>query len=176
MSTIITLDQRALNGLFERLYPKLLTIAEKISRKSPFASAVTLINSAYVRLWRVNLREVNGETHFKRLVGRIMMHINQDAIRKGRKFSPLSSTLFAAAPDSDLGSDSDVRRALTVLATVAPGKATVIELFYFESLPQAAIAKRLDVSVSTVKADLRSARAWIHDWITTNCQQHRSHL
>ena len=55
----------------------------------------------------------------------------------------------------------DLERALVDLEVVEPRYARIIELRYFAGLSVPAVARALNVSVSTVERDWRFARAWI---------------
>jgi RNA polymerase sigma factor (TIGR02999 family) len=61
----------------------------------------------------------------------------------------------------------DVHEALTRLAEVDERKANVVELRYFGGMTREEIASALDLTVPTVKRDLRLAQAWIRRYLTT---------
>jgi RNA polymerase sigma factor (TIGR02999 family) len=130
--------------------------------------ATALVHEAFVRL--VDL-EVAGESRgqFIALAARVMRSVLVDHARsKGRVKRggerlrvTLSEQLAVAgapdAPDDVLALDG----ALTRLAEIDPRKAEIVELHAFGGLTYGEIAKNLGISDSTVRADMRFARAWL---------------
>lgn len=56
----------------------------------------------------------------------------------------------------------DLDLALQRLEKAAPRQARALELRYFGGLQNEEVARALDVSVSTARADIRLASAWLH--------------
>jgi RNA polymerase sigma factor (TIGR02999 family) len=56
--------------------------------------------------------------------------------------------------------------ALSALAEIDAGKSRLIELYYFAGLDYQELAETLQVSTTTVKRDLRLARAWLRRELT----------
>lgn len=59
-----------------------------------------------------------------------------------------------------------LQQALEELRKLDPRQETIVRLRYFEGLSVPAVAVALAVSVSTVEADWRMARAWLHRRLT----------
>jgi RNA polymerase sigma factor (sigma-70 family) len=55
----------------------------------------------------------------------------------------------------------ELDRALTLLEEVSPRRSQLLEQRYFGGLKLEECAEALDISLATVKRELRSARAWL---------------
>lgn len=61
-------------------------------------------------------------------------------------------------------------RALTELASLDPRQARIVELFFFGGLSEEEIGGAVSVSRSTVARELRTAKAWLYQRMTTGSQ------
>jgi len=128
--------------------------------------ATALVHEAYVRLVDA---EVAGESRgqFMALAARAMRSVLVDHARAkgrakrggnaGRVTLDEGVVLDPGALDGLL----EIDLALTRLATLDARKADIVELHAFGGLTYSEIAAVLQVSVSTVRADMRFSRAWL---------------
>lgn len=111
--------------------------------------------------------EWSDPVRFRALAARVMRNvlINHALARKaekrggGRRFITLQTDpTDAEAQELDL---EGLDRALTRLAELDQRKARVVELRFFGGLKADEAARELEVSLSTVEADWRMAKAWL---------------
>lgn len=128
--------------------------------------ATALVHEVFLRLVD---SEITARTRaqFYALASRAMRNILVDHARaRGRakrggeapRFTLDESIIVSAEPDPGL---LDLDAALTALAAQDPRKARAVELHFFGGLTHKEIADLLEVSVSTVRGDLRLAKAWL---------------
>lgn len=161
-------DEQALERLIPQIYEQLRAIARRnIARErgAPIETA-ELVNIAYERLIKADV-DYADRAHFFALAARTMRRVLVDqARRRGAQkrggeaeFVTLSNVAEPMAPlQVDL---LDLDAALTRFAARYERKARVVECFYFGGLAHEEIGAALDVSVNTVRRDLRFARAWL---------------
>ncbi len=163
-------DRRALYELFPRVYSELRRLAQSAmhgERDEHTLQATALVHEAYLRLASGQAPSLDDRGHFFALSARLMRRILVDhargahAVRRGGGALkvPLEEAASAAeAPAVDLLA---LDQALTALAAIDRRKAKVVELRFFGGLPVEETAALLGVSVPTVVADTRFARAWL---------------
>lgn len=167
-------DASALDQLLGEVYPELRSMASRyLSRdRSGTLQATMLVHDLYVRLLNQGRAQFPNRRAFFGFASASMRHILIDHVRirnagkRGARHTrvPLSDDLqLVDATDDEL---LDLHIALDELATVDPRKAELVQLCAFLgcSLPEA--GKLLDVSLATVKRDLRVARAWLTQRLT----------
>jgi RNA polymerase sigma factor (sigma-70 family) len=64
-------------------------------------------------------------------------------------------------PDEAIDSVIELDRALERLARIDERRSSILEQRYFGGLSLEEVAEALDVSLATVKRELRTARAWL---------------
>jgi RNA polymerase sigma factor (TIGR02999 family) len=162
-------DREALNRLVPLVNAELHRLARGRLR-SEFAAhtlqPTELIHEAYLRLLQGSQPEWESRTHFFSIAARLMRQILTDhaRARNSQKRDHTATVTLAHAgylepqtPSSLLALDG----ALETLANVDQRKSRAIELRYFGGLSIEEIASVLDISVATVRRDLRMGEAWL---------------
>lgn len=169
-------DHDALDRLTPLIYDQLRRQAAKHmrhERPGHQLQTTALVHEAYLRLAKVNDLEWQDRGHFFAVAARIMRRILVDAARavaadkRGGEFVHVA---HEAAIDLDALPAAGTERpaelcalddALTLLATLDPRRAQVIEMRFFGGLSVEETAESLGVSPGTVMRDWRLARAWL---------------
>jgi RNA polymerase sigma factor (TIGR02999 family) len=126
-----------------------------------------LAHEAAIRVLRLERMEVNDRVHFMALASRIMRQILLDEVRRFRarkRQTPSIETYWGDALHPNQASAFDLEafdEALDRLAAVDATRARIVEQRFYAGLTMDEIAIALDVSVSTVQRQWRSARAWL---------------
>ena len=167
-------DASALRELMPVVYAELRRLAGHAmrgERGDHTLQTTALVHEAYMRLAGGRPPMVGDRRHFYALAARLMRRILVDHARGlnaarrggGALKVPLEQVdAPALAPGTDLLA---VDQAIDALAKVDARKAKVVELRFFGGLDVKETARILEVSVPTVVADTRMARAWIYDRI-----------
>lgn len=171
-------DERALNGLFDRLYGELRRMAHSRLRGGGPAmlNTTALVHESYERLAQLGRLEVDDRRHFLAYVARAMRSVIVDIVREdaaerrggGAPHVPLTTGVGSAAQAP--GADPEVIRvheALGELAAIEPRLAQVVEMRYFGGLEHAEIAAALGVSRRTVERDWERARSFLYASLNT---------
>ena len=168
-------DLDAVNDVVPLLYDELLAIARRqLRRERPGHTLQTtaLVHEAWVRLAGTEV-PANDRAHFLALAAGSMRRVLVDHARRkkadkrggGAARVDLEDALaISPEPSIDLVELND---ALDRLAGVDPRKARIVELHYFGGLEQTDIATVMEVSLSTVEKDLRLARAWFRQQLSS---------
>lgn len=168
-------DRRALRQLMPVVYTELRRIADRSmvrERGDHTLQATALVHEAFVRLFEGQPPTVKDRRHFYALAARVMRRVLVDhartlkAARRGGgalKISLEQAEEPVSSPVTDL---LDLDQALTALAKVDRRKARIVEMRFFAGLEVKETAELLGVSVPTVLADSRIARAWLWDRIS----------
>jgi RNA polymerase sigma factor (TIGR02999 family) len=162
-------DREALESLVPLVNQELRRLARnqlRTERSGHTLQPTDLIQEAYVRLLQGSQPEWESRTHFFSIAARLMRQILTDHARArasqkrgwdanvtlecARAFIPQTPSALIALDD-----------ALEDLARVDPRKSRAIELRYFGGLAIEEVAAVLDVSVATVRRDLRMGEAWL---------------
>src|SRR5262249_30744003 len=130
--------------------------------------ATALVNEAYLRLIDQNSVHWQNRAHFFGVAAQLMRRILIDharahntAKRGGNRYK-LSLGEAIGLPerqDLDLVALDD---ALNTLAAKDPKKSRIVELRFFGGLTIEETAEVLGISLTTVKADWRMAKAWLY--------------
>jgi RNA polymerase sigma-70 factor, ECF subfamily len=125
-----------------------------------------LVHEAYMRLVDQQNRTWQSRSHFFGIAAHLMRQILVDHARRhqagkraGRKVSLNEAVGLARDGEVDLLA---LDAALDKLAQLDARKCQSIELRYFGGLAMDEIARTLEVSLVTVRRDLRMAEAWLH--------------
>ncbi len=162
-------NQRALDDLTPLVYRELRQLAASYLRKERQGHTLqptALVHEAYVRLVDQSNPTWQSRSHFFGVAARLMRQILVDHARRkqadkraGIKVSLDEAVSFQQERSRDLiALDSG----LTALEKIDPRKCKAVELRYFGGLSMDEIAQTLEVSVITVRRDLRMAEAWLH--------------
>ena len=168
-------DRAALEELAPLVHRELHVLARtylKRGRPNQTLQPTALINEAWLRLiGQSNPIQWENHSHFFGIAARLMRIVLVDNARARRatkrggglelltleNVNPLSP---GKAPDI-----LEVNEALDQLAKVDKRKAEVIELRYFGGMSREEIAAALDLTLPTVKRDLRLGEAWLRRFL-----------
>lgn len=172
-------DQAARERLFRLLEYELRAIAQKQMRGERAGHSLQttiLIDDAFMRLMGEDAaKNWQDRKHFFRTAAQVMRRILVDHERKRRaqRRGGRANQRVAVDPDA-LGTEKDrldilaLDEALTKLSRFDSRQREVVELRHFAGCTLSETAEILDVSVSTVKADWRMAKAWLHRELTSD--------
>ena len=163
-------EEGAVDELLPRVYDELRGLAVgmfHVRNRDATLPPTALVHEAYMRLAGSDALDVAGRTHFVALAAKVMRqvlidhHRERAAQKRGGGWDRVTlSGLPGLAEDKELDFLA-LHEALDDLATLDPRQAKIVELRFFGGLPMQEIADHLDVSIKTVEADWRHARAWL---------------
>jgi RNA polymerase sigma factor (TIGR02999 family) len=162
-------DAGAAEKLLPLIYAELRALAGSYFRDQPghhTLQPTALVHEAYLRLIQQPADAWQTRAHFFAVAATAMRQILTDFARRrnaqkrggGAARVALDVVNPAAAPEYD---PSELDELLTMLARHDARKARVVELRFFGGLEMKEIAEVLNVSLSTVEADWRAARAFL---------------
>jgi len=163
-------DPEALATLMPLVFDDLRAIARRyFERERPdhTLQPTALVHELYLRFAKRRSVQWEGPSHFFGVAAQMMRRLLVDHARLYR-----TAKRGAGAVKLPLSDDLPVRRhepeemlaldeALDRLQAMEPRQAKVMELKSFAGLTNSEIAKTLGVSLTSVKGDLRVARAWL---------------
>lgn len=168
-------DPEALGRLMPLVFDELRQLARSHFRRESEGHTLqptALVNEVYVRL--VGQRQVqwDNRSQFFAFAAMLMRRILVDHAKARRAAKrgggvqklPLEEALVVPA-GAGAGADVDVvalDEALTALAQLDPRQARIVELRFFFGLTQEEVAEVLELSLTTVKREWRTARLWLY--------------
>lgn len=126
-----------------------------------------LVHEAYVRLVETSRASFRDRSHFLAVASRIMRNLLVDrararnAQRRGNGISDLPLQEHLCISETEADTVTELNSALKKLESLDPRQSQILEQRYFGGLSLTETAAALDVSLTTVKRELRSARAWL---------------
>lgn len=162
-------DKKALDTLVPLVYGELHSLAHsrmKAEHSGHTLNTTGLVHEAYLRL--VEIREVQwrDRAHFMAVASGIMRRVLVDyarrraAEKRGGGWARLELQSGDALVEGGEGI-LELDEALKRLAALSERQSRLLELRYFGGLKLEECAEALAVSLTTVKRDLRLARAWL---------------
>lgn len=161
-------NQSALEALTPLVYTELRRLAESyLRREEPGHSLqpTLLVHETYLRLVDQRPPDWENRSHFYGVAARLMRQILVDHARQrqagkraGRKVALEEIVTLHHERSADLIA---LDEALRVFERIDPRKCKAVELRYFGGLSMEEIAQALNVSLVTVRRDLRAAEAWL---------------
>jgi RNA polymerase sigma factor (TIGR02999 family) len=153
-------DTAAQDELFQLLLPTLRQMAAaRMAREKPghTLGPTALVNEAFLRLARQYKVPVANTEQFLGVFGLTKRH----AMTGGGSMQrvPIDDTFMLSRRDEELS--YAVHQCLERLERVKPRPAKIVEHRFFGGLENHEIAKLMGISLSTVEADWRFARAWL---------------
>lgn len=130
-----------------------------------------LVNEVYMRLVGQRRVEWDNRSQFFAFAATLMRRVLVDhakaraAKKRGSEVHkvPIESTFDLPGVSAGTGVDLvALDQALSDLEKADPRQARIVEMRFFAGLTLAEIAEALDVSVSTVKREWRTARIWLY--------------
>jgi RNA polymerase sigma factor (TIGR02999 family) len=163
-------DPEVLGEIVPMLYEPLRSLAHQRLRRAPAEDSLNttgLVHEAYLRFIHVAGVASDSREHFLALASRVMRGVLVDHARArvaekrggGMSVVELHEDTWIAQVDIDRVAELD--EALSRLEALDERQARMVEQRYFGGLTLEEIARATDVSLATVKRDLRSARAWL---------------
>lgn len=162
--------KRNVDQLVPELYAQLRTLAHQRLRRQPVGRSLNttgLVHEAYLRLVDSTATAFDTREHFLAIASRVMRNVLVDSARTrnaakrggGVALDQLHEETWIA--DVNLDRVTELDEALTRLEQLDERHARMVEQRYFGGLSLEEIAAATDLSLATVKRDLRSARAWL---------------
>ena len=172
---VATGDGPPAERLLPQVYGQLRALAEiylKRERNSHTLQPTALVHEAYLKLSAGN-QAFKDRTHYLSVAARAMRQVLVDHARR-HTAAKRGGTHLKIALDETLaicqGSEVDfshISEALDRLAALDDRKRQVVELRFFGGMTNAEVAQCSEVSLSTVEADWRVARAWMRRELST---------
>lgn len=163
-------DPAGLDRLVPLVYEQLRLIAhERLRDERPghTLNTTALVHEAYLRLVDVRETGFRDRAHFLAMASRVMRRVlvdyarSRNAAKRGTGVVPAPLEEALLVPEAVMGVVEELDEALQRLEAVDERAARIIEHRYFGGLTLQETAEVLGVSLSTVKGDLRFARAWL---------------
>ncbi len=163
-------DRTALDRLVPLIYAELRLVAHRqlrAERRPHDLQTTALVNEAYLRLVDIHGVRWQNRAQFFAISAQVIRHILVDAARERgslKRGGDVSHVRLddAIVPAPERGGDLiALDTALTLLSSIDPRKARVVELRYFGGLSVDEAAEVLAVSVDTVMRDWRMAKLWL---------------
>jgi RNA polymerase sigma factor (TIGR02999 family) len=162
-------DRDALERLLPLVYSELRRIAArqlKNERPGHTLQPTALVHEAYLRLADQRQVDWQNQAHFFGVAAQVMRRVLVDHARRRAAVKRGDGTeLVSIEQASDIASTDlpvlALDAALDRLEKIDPGLAKLIELRAFSGLNNEQAALILDISPSTVKRELRTAKAWL---------------
>lgn len=152
---------------FEALYAAMRAQARRHlrnERNAPSMSPTILVHEAWVALAKTEAPAVSDESHYVRLVGRVMKNLLIDYART-RKAAINGGTMERVEwDDAAMGYHNNselilaVGDALDKLAVFSPSMATLVELRYFGGFTEDEVARMMGISGRSVRRQWNLAR------------------
>jgi len=171
-------NAEALDRLMPLVYGQLRSLASRYlrdERQCHTLRTTDLVHEAYLKMLS---SEVLGDNrvHFTAIVAITIRRVLVDHARANRRGKrgggaarvTLNDALLVAQPEGIDVLDLDF--ALERLSQQDPRKARLIELFYFGGLKCEEAAVVLEISTATVNRDLRLAKAWLRQELSSPVQ------
>ena len=162
-------DRGAADEVTPLIYEELKRIARGVfsrERQGHTLQPTALVHEAYARLVGVDTNW-RDRAHFYALAARMMRRllVNHAVAKKADKrggdvfrMTLQEDQVAAREPGEDVVA---LDEALAELATFDPRKAQILELHYFGGLTQPEASAVLSISESTIRRELRVAKAWL---------------
>lgn len=144
----------------------------KKARGNQTLQPTALINEAWLRLLGQPMDlQWESRAHFFGIAARLMRIVLVDharlkhAAKRGGALTPVTLDEGMVLSLNHAPDILEVNEALDELAKVDERKAKVIELRYFGGMDREEIATALDLTIPTVKCDLRLGEAWLRRFL-----------
>ncbi|WP_305097196.1 ECF-type sigma factor [Croceibacterium aestuarii] len=159
-------DREAGDELFHAIGDELRAIAAARLRQERNCSLSTgdLVNEAIIKLFRLNIMEIQSRAHILALASRLMRQILIDEARKRNraKHHHTAITLTTNVAQWEVPLDlMTIEMALQDLFEIDEERAQIVEMRFFGGMSTGDIATVLGVSEPTVKRRWASTRAWL---------------
>jgi RNA polymerase sigma factor (TIGR02999 family) len=168
-------DAAAPDALLELVYQELKGIAaRRLARLGvPVLDPTELVNEAMLRLLGTGTPlDAHNRQHFFSIAATAIRYALVDTVRRQhadkRGGGEVAITLSGAEQVSAAGDRwLEVEEALRALEAQDARKCRIVELAFLVGLSQQDIAETLEISLTTVERDLRFAKAWLREHLST---------
>jgi RNA polymerase sigma factor (TIGR02999 family) len=167
----------ALEELTPHVYRELHALARSYlsrGRRNQTLQPTALVNEAWLRLIGQSQPQLwENRSHFFGIAARLMRLVLVDyarthhAAKRGGAAEAVTLDEMRVLSPGRAPDVLEVNEALDQLAKVDERKAKVIELRYFGGMEREEIATAMDLTVSTVKRDLRLGEAWLRRFLAS---------
>ena len=159
-----------MDRLVPLVYEQLRLLAhQRLRREGPDQplNTTALVHDAYLKLVDIRHSRFRDRAHFLAMASRVMRRLLVDhararrAVKRGGPLADveLTESLWVSEPKS--GALADLDEALQRLEAIDPRQGRIVEQRYFGGMSLEETAEALEVSLATVKRELRFARAWL---------------
>ena len=168
-------DEQAGEVLTPLVYDELQALAYRLfrgERKSHTLQPTALVHEAYAKMINVDVTW-QDRAHFYALAARMMRRLLVNHAKAGNAIKRGGQNIRVTLNEEVVaGSDQDadfldLEEALQKFAEIDARKAELIELQYFGGLSFKEMQEVTGLSSSTIDRDLRVARAWLKNYLTT---------
>jgi len=158
------------DGLIPVVYDRLRALAHQRLSAVPGEHSLNttgLVHEAYLRFVESSDATFRSRDHFLAIAARVMRNVLVDHVRarvaakRGGGAALLELDEGAWVTGVDLDRVEDLDEALKRLEHLDARQARMIEQRYFGGMSLDEIASAMELSLATVKRELRSARAWL---------------
>jgi RNA polymerase sigma factor (TIGR02999 family) len=154
--------------LLPAIYDQLRSLAGRISGPEDGPSTLSptaLVHEAWAKIANQADSSFVNREHFFAVAAMTMRQLLVDQARRKRaakRGGGRERVSLSGLPERESDLDVvDLNEALTKLEQLSPRQARVVELRFFGGLTVPEVARCLAVSVPTIEADWRTARAWL---------------
>ena len=164
-------DRDALERMMPIVYGELHRLAHRyMNRERPGHTLQTsaLVNEAYLRLVDQRSVEWHSRAHFFAIAAQMMRRILVDHARRHRYAKRGAGAVHVSIDQAELISNEPTAEvaaldeALTLLESIDPQQARVVELRFFGGLTIKETAEAMAISVDMVKREWSTAKAWLY--------------
>lgn len=164
-------DKAALERMMPLVYGELHRLAHHyMNRERPGHTLQTsaLVNEAYLRLIDQKNVKWNNRAHFFAIAAQMMRRILVDYARSQRYAKRGAGAVHVSLNHTELISHEPTAEvtaldeALTLLESIDPQQARVVELRFFGGLTIKETAEAMDISLDMVKREWSTAKAWLY--------------
>jgi RNA polymerase sigma-70 factor (ECF subfamily) len=169
-------NQSVVDQLTPLIYSELRRLADSYMRRERpdhTLQPTALIHEAYMRLIQQGQPEWHSRSHFFRFAAHLMRQILVDHARGRRAEKRGASAERIPLEEAEIAVESEAAdvvaldEALVRLASFDERKAQILELKYFGGMTEEEVAEALGLSVRTLGRELRLAKAWISQALTS---------
>jgi RNA polymerase sigma factor (TIGR02999 family) len=164
-------DGTALDELIPHVYRELRGMAQKYlsrERSGHTLQSTALVHELYERMVQQNLPQFRNRAHFFAIAAQLMRQILVDharAKKSAKRGGSVPKVTVGGLGNASTSVDLDLVAlddALTQLAKLDAQQCRVVELKVFTGLTNDDTAAALGISLSTVKRDWETGRAWLY--------------
>jgi len=169
-------NQSVVEQLTPMIYSELRRLADSYMRRERpdhTLQPTALIHEAYMRLIQQGQPEWRSRSHFFRFAAHLMRQILVDhararrAEKRGANAERIPLEQAEIAVESEAADVVALDEALVRLASFDQRKAQILELKYFGGMTEEEVAEALGISVRTLGRELRLAKAWLSQALTS---------